>query len=96
MKGWVVRGTGQPWDVYEWDEIPEPSHEAMNELSIDPATFRSLPEDPSQEADHIYLLRHTLMNPWLPAVVDGKNYVELYWEFLGSQIGCAPRPDAAT
>ncbi len=40
MRGWVVRGTGEPWDVYEWDEIPEPSHEAMSELSIDLAGLR--------------------------------------------------------
>ena len=34
MKGWIVRGTGNPWDVYEWDDVPEPSHEAMSRLSV--------------------------------------------------------------
>ncbi len=34
MKGWIVCGTGNPWDVFEWDEVPEPSHEAMRELSV--------------------------------------------------------------
>ena len=35
MKGWLVRGKGDPWDVFEWSECPEPSHEAMRELTID-------------------------------------------------------------
>jgi hypothetical protein len=39
----------------------------LDELGIDPATFRRVPEDDEAEADHIFLLRHTLMNPWLLA-----------------------------
>lgn len=48
MKGWVVRGKGDPWDVYEWEEVPEPSHEAMRELSVDLAGLRTRGEgDPA-------------------------------------------------
>ena len=40
MKGWVVRGVGTPQDVFEWDEVPEPTHEAMRELTVDFAGLR--------------------------------------------------------
>ena len=29
MQAWVVRGQGDPWDVYQRADVPEPSHEAM-------------------------------------------------------------------
>lgn len=54
----------------------------LDELGIDPATFRTLPDDPEHQADHVFLLRHTLMNPWLLSSVDGRTYVDLYWEYL--------------
>jgi NADPH2:quinone reductase len=41
MKGWIVRGTGKPWDVFEWDEVPEPTHEAMQRLTVDIAGLRT-------------------------------------------------------
>ncbi|MEN8158985.1 MAG: zinc-binding dehydrogenase [Myxococcota bacterium] len=40
MKGWIVRGTGNPWDVFDWDEVPEPSSEAMQRLTVDLAGLR--------------------------------------------------------
>ena len=40
MKGWIVRGVGSPQDVFEWDEVPEPTHEAMRELTVDFAGLR--------------------------------------------------------
>jgi glutamate/tyrosine decarboxylase-like PLP-dependent enzyme len=54
----------------------------LGELGIDPATFVSTPEDGAKEADHIYLLRHTLMNPWLLDGPGGRTYIDLYWEYL--------------
>lgn len=30
----------------------------------------------------MYLLRHTLMNPWLLAEPGDRNYVDLYWDYL--------------
>lgn len=54
----------------------------LGELGIDPGTFCSPPVNPG-EADHIFILRHTLMSPWLMAPVkDEKNYIDLYWEYL--------------
>ncbi len=50
-------------------------------LGIDPATFVALPRDDG-EADHIFILRHTLMNPWHLAGPDGVSYIDRYWEWL--------------
>ncbi len=36
----------------------------------------------SPAAQHAYLLRHTLMNPWLLAGPGDRNYVDLYWDYL--------------
>lgn len=49
---------------------------------MDPGTFQLVPERPARDADHIYLLRHTLMNPWLLAGPGERSYVDLYWDYL--------------
>lgn len=58
----------------------------LGEVGVDADTFRPVPEDPERDADHIYVLRHTLMSPWLMAPLspdeDSRNYVDLYWEYL--------------
>ena len=47
MKGWIVRGTGEPWDVFEWDEVPEPTEAAMEALTVDLSGLRRrAPEEP--------------------------------------------------
>ncbi|MDT8340062.1 MAG: pyridoxal-dependent decarboxylase [Longimicrobiales bacterium] len=53
-------------------------------LRLDPATFQRIPEDPERDADHLFILRHTLMNPWLLASPrqDGRSYIDLYWDYL--------------
>jgi len=58
----------------------------LDELGIDPDTFRLLPDDPAREADHIFLLRHTLMNPWLLAAPGGESYVDRYWTWLEQRV----------
>lgn len=68
------------------------SERILTELGIDPDTFVTMPKDPERDADHIFLLRHTLMNPWLAAAVDGRDYIDLYWEYLGELIGVSERP----
>lgn len=40
MQGWVVRGTGRPDAVFEWSDFPEPSAEALAELTVDLAGLR--------------------------------------------------------
>lgn len=56
----------------------------LSGLGLDPDTFRLVPEDPEREADHIFILRHTLMNPWFldSPTEDGKNYIQHYWSYL--------------
>jgi glutamate/tyrosine decarboxylase-like PLP-dependent enzyme len=49
-------------------------------LGVDPAGFH---ED---AADHVFLLRHTLMNPWLTAEHEGRNYLDRYCEYLEAAI----------
>jgi hypothetical protein len=63
------------------------SHRILAELGVDPATFRHTAEDPNAQADHIFLLRHTLMNPWLLfADDDGRNTLDRYLAFLEERI----------
>ena len=58
----------------------------LDELGIHRATFCTLPADPARDADHIFLLRHTLMNPWLTATSENGNYVDMYWDYLDELI----------
>jgi glutamate/tyrosine decarboxylase-like PLP-dependent enzyme len=53
-------------------------------LELEPDTFVRVPEDPQRQADHIFILRHTLMNPWLMASPseDQRSYIDHYWEHL--------------
>jgi len=54
----------------------------LTELGIDPTTFVPHVSDRTREGDHIYLIRHTLMNPWLMFEEDGENYIDKYIKFL--------------
>jgi len=70
-----------------------PGNEAdriLEELGIDPATFVLVPLDPRHESDHIFVLRHTLMNPWLQAGSsasgEGDTYIDRYWAYLAEVI----------
>ena len=51
-------------------------------LRLDPDTFVTTPNDPAVEADHLFVLRHTLMNPWLSEDGEGNNFVGRYCDFL--------------
>src|SRR5258705_8381269 len=41
MQAWVVRGRGDPSEVFEWIETPEPTHAAMRGLTVDLAGLRT-------------------------------------------------------
>jgi hypothetical protein len=58
------------------------AHRVLEELGIDPATFVLVPHDPEVEADHIFVLRHTLMNPWLQTGPGDDTYIDLFWRYL--------------
>ena len=51
-------------------------------LRFDPDSFVLIASDPALEADHLFLLRHTLMNPWLSNDGESGNFVGRYCEFL--------------
>ncbi|MDH5759171.1 MAG: pyridoxal-dependent decarboxylase [Gemmatimonadota bacterium] len=55
-------------------------------LELDPSTFRLFPEDPRRESDHIFLLRHTLMNPWFLSGPGKGSYLDAYWAYLGEVV----------
>jgi glutamate/tyrosine decarboxylase-like PLP-dependent enzyme len=50
----------------------------VRELGLDPATFVDEPDESGNQADSIFLLRHTLMNPWLAGRDQGMNYLDRY------------------
>ena len=55
-------------------------------MGVDPATFCSRVQNRTREADHIYMIRHTLMNPWLMHEENGENYLDRFCGFLGQAI----------
>ncbi len=56
------------------------------ELALDPASFVAESEDDRHQADSIFLLRHTLMNPWLSGQSRGMNYLDRYCRHLAELI----------
>ena len=58
----------------------------LRDLGIDPATFVAVPAKRGEEADHIFILRHTLMNPFLMDGPRERNYIDMYWDFLEEAI----------
>ena len=51
-------------------------------LDVDAESFTDTPLDEDRDADHIFLLRHTLMNPWLFHGWDDANYMDRYCDHL--------------
>ena len=54
----------------------------LRELDVDEGTFVKVVEDATRQSDRLFLLRHTLMNPWLMQRVDGQNYIDKYCVYL--------------
>lgn len=61
----------------------------LRDLGIDPGTFVATPARPREEADHIFILRHTLMNPFLMDGPGERSYIDMYWDFLEEAIDAA-------
>jgi len=53
----------------------------MERLGLDPASFTA-EEDGENSSNHVFLLRHTLMNPWLFSASEGLNYLDRYCRYL--------------
>jgi hypothetical protein len=56
------------------------------ELHLNPATLREDSGDDALCSDHVVVLRHTLMNPWLLDETNGVNYIDLYCDYLAGLI----------
>lgn len=68
-------------------DLREPVAQSLVEaLGLDPATFVSDPDDSGDQADSIFLLRHTLMNPWLSGREHGMNYLDRYCRHLAGLV----------
>ncbi|MDQ2068688.1 pyridoxal phosphate-dependent decarboxylase family protein [Natronospira bacteriovora] len=50
-------------------------------LGLDAATFTA-EADGERSSNYIFLLRHTLMNPWLCSTSEGMNYLDRYCRYL--------------
>ncbi|MFW5926750.1 MAG: pyridoxal phosphate-dependent decarboxylase family protein [Wenzhouxiangella sp.] len=61
---------------------PEAADRMARALGLDPATFVAEPAESGDQADSIFLLRHTLMNPWLSGRDHGMNYLDRYCRHL--------------
>lgn len=59
----------------EWQDI-------LTKLGIDPATAVHDIDDPKIQAGSMFVLRHTLMNPWLRDELNDINYVDRYCAYL--------------
>ncbi|HET7063236.1 MAG TPA: pyridoxal-dependent decarboxylase [Rudaea sp.] len=61
---------------------PVAARKLARRLGFDPNSFVTAVHDSADEADHLFLLRHTLMNPWLTDDGQGNSFVDRYCEFL--------------
>jgi NADPH2:quinone reductase len=55
MRAWVVNGQGNPWDVYEWTEFPEPTHEALERYTVDLAGLRRRKAEEPPADDYVII-----------------------------------------
>ena len=65
---------------------PIAARKLARRLGFDPNSFVTAVHDIADEADHVFLLRHTLMNPWLTDDSHGNRFVDRYCEFLERSI----------
>ncbi len=65
---------------------PDVAAGLVTELGLDPATFVDSPDDSGDQADSIFLFRHTLMNPWLSGREEGLNYLDRYCRHLAELV----------
>jgi len=65
---------------------PVAARKLARRLGFDPNSFVTAVHDIADEADHVFLLRHTLMNPWLTDDGEGRAFVDRYCDFLERSI----------
>ncbi|MEM7412804.1 MAG: zinc-binding dehydrogenase [Myxococcota bacterium] len=55
MKAWIVRGKGDPWDVFEMGDFPAPTHEALTGYTVDLAGLRTRNEGEPPADDYVFM-----------------------------------------
>ncbi len=69
------------------DNLPDAqAKRVVGEVAIDPASFCVDAGPRPGCADHVFILRHTLMNPWVLSERNGKNYIDRYLAYLEDRI----------
>ncbi|MDX1455077.1 MAG: pyridoxal-dependent decarboxylase [Gammaproteobacteria bacterium] len=86
---------GQPVQVREFFG----SYTTLTREGLGATHFATLLErlgiESADDQDRIYILRHTLMNPWLLQDIDGQTHIDHYFSFLGRLLRGSPAGDAA-
>jgi glutamate/tyrosine decarboxylase-like PLP-dependent enzyme len=68
------------------DISPERARRVLEPLGISTDMLTEDPAPDSPQSDHVYLIRNTLMNPWLLTEDDGRNYIDRYLDYLADAI----------
>ena len=61
---------------------PAAARRLARTLGVEEESFVTNVSDAAVEADHVFVLRHTLMNPWLSGDADRGNFIGRYCDFL--------------
>ncbi|MCP1727302.1 glutamate/tyrosine decarboxylase-like PLP-dependent enzyme [Natronospira proteinivora] len=72
---------GSRTNVFHDSLSPEARQVLTEKLGLDPDSFQS-EGDGENSSNFIFLLRHTLMNPWLFSASEGLNYLDRYCRHL--------------
>ncbi|WP_406672384.1 pyridoxal phosphate-dependent decarboxylase family protein, partial [Natronospira sp.] len=73
---------GSRTNVFHDALSPAARQTLVERLGLDPDSFRSGGKAEEGASDYVFLLRHTLMNPWLFSASEGLNYLDRYCRYL--------------
>jgi len=76
---------GSRTNVFHDSLSPAARARLTERLGLDPGTFTT-EGDQHDSANYLFLLRHTLMNPWLFTASEGLNYLDRYCRHLESLV----------
>jgi NADPH2:quinone reductase len=64
VNAWVVRGEGAPWEIFQREELPEPSHVAMSRLTLDLVGLRECAPGEAPVPHYAFLRVKTAALAW--------------------------------
>jgi glutamate/tyrosine decarboxylase-like PLP-dependent enzyme len=73
---------GSHTSVLRRNLAPAAARRLARKLGLAPESFAADVRDPAFAADHLFLLRHTLMNPWLGDDSERGDFIGRYCEYL--------------